>query len=120
MPARHCDRIKLVVPVEVVVQDGSEQRIVAASTVDASAFGARLRDFRGDVSVGQTVTVLSGEKRCKFRVAWVGDAGSPNENHIGIESLDDSKSLWGIEFQESSTTLDCDFPLFPWDVPQAS
>lgn len=119
MPARHCDRIKLVVPVEVVVQDESERRVVVASTVDASAFGAQLRDFHGQVRVGETVTVLCGQRRCNFRVAWVGKTGSPQENHIGIESLE-NENFWGIDFQENSTTSEPDFLRVPWEIPQAS
>jgi hypothetical protein len=120
MPARHCDRIKLNVPVEVVLQDESERRTVTANTVDASAFGAQLRDFHGHVIVGQSVAVTFGSRCGNFRVAWVGKAGSPMQNHIGIEALDSNINFWGIEFQDSQTTLEPDFLLFPWEIDRAS
>jgi hypothetical protein len=122
MSARHCDRISLVVPVEVVLQDESGRRTVAATTVDASAYGARLANFQEGVAiaVGQTVTIFYRSRHCNFRVAWIGKVGTAHESHIGLESLDSSKNLWGIDFQDSQPTLEPDFQIFPWETDKAS
>lgn len=107
-------RIKLDVPVAVIVQGKSDTRVFPARTIDASAYGARFAVPSGQLSTGQTVTVSYRQKECCFRVAWVGAIGSPWENHVGMECLQKCKNFWDIEFQEF-VSFSLDALRFPWE-----
>ncbi len=108
-------RIKLDVPVAVIVHNQSAKAVLPAQTVDASAFGARIKDLPARVQVGQKVTVVYGEKECAFRVAWIGSAGTPWVGQIGMESLEKSRNIWGIEFSDTDN-FSLDALSFPWEL----
>jgi PilZ domain len=111
---QHEGRIKLAVPVAVIVQENSNTRILPAQTVDASANGARVKDLPAEVSVGQLVTVVYGERQCMFRIAWIGTTGTPWEGQVGMECLDASKNLWNFDFRDSNI-FSLDALIFPWE-----
>ncbi len=112
-------RVKLDVPVAVIVQNQSDEIVLPAQTVDASAFGARIKDFTGNVYVGQKLTVIYGDKQCAFRVAWVGTGNTPWAGHIGMESLEKNKKFWDIDFGETDE-FGSDALTFPWELKKFS
>ncbi len=110
-------RIKLSVPVAVLVEQNCGTRILPAQTVDASVYGARLKDLPGELSIGQIVTLVYREKQCAFRVAWIGIPGSAWEHHVGLECQDVSGDFWGFEYQDSSI-FSLDALIFPWEYSE--
>lgn len=118
--ARHSDRIKVQIPIQVVVSASSGSHTFSAETVDASAYGARLRCTASALTVGEIVTIRCRQEECKFRIAWIGASGTPQQNQVGIECLEPRKNIWGIRFQDSSNPSEPELLECPWEVPQAS
>lgn len=64
-------------------------------TVDISRRGARLEWLSSLKGAGETIEVQRGREKARFRVVWIGDIGTPQDNQIGICSLEPSKYIWG-------------------------
>jgi hypothetical protein len=64
-------------------------------TVDISRRGARLEWLSSLKGAGDTIEVQRGREKARFRVVWIGDVGTPQDNQIGIRSLEPTKYIWG-------------------------
>ena len=69
----------------------------AACTLDVTPTGARLTGMRVATETGAVLTVERGRSKARFRIIWVGEPGTPNEGHLGIECLDAGKWNWDIQ-----------------------
>ncbi len=65
-------------------------------TIDISRSGARLGSMGCVRGPGETIEVKRGWRKARFRVVWVGEIGRPQDNQIGITSLEPGKYLWGV------------------------
>ena len=69
-------------PVQLFGMDGSGKPFVeTAQVLDISNEGARLTISHG-LRVGDTVRVKCGEQKGQFRIAWVGETGTPRQGQI--------------------------------------
>ena len=100
-------RRKMVLPVKVSVVNRTD----LAYTMDISGVGARLGGMRAELQPGDTITLLRGAQRAKFRVIWIRQL-APNEFQAGVESLQPNERFWGVdlsrgerEAQENVETL---------------
>ncbi len=67
-------------------------------TVDISTTGARLGGlFQWKLQKGDVVEIRRQQRRAKFRVVWVGDAGTPRYGHVGVQGIDMMPNFWGLE-----------------------
>jgi hypothetical protein len=86
-------RSMLAVPVRL---KGTPQDAIAeadhACTLDVTPRGARLQST-AKLQVGDVVWVERGTRRAKFKVAWVGQPGTPKNGQIGIEIVE-KKFSW--------------------------
>lgn len=64
---------------------------------DTSYYGARLDGLECLKGPGDIVQVTYKRKTTKFRVAWVGQPGSKEHGHIGLQSLEPRKNIWSIK-----------------------
>jgi hypothetical protein len=71
--------------------------IEAASTVNVSRKGSLLKDVPAKLAVGDVVGLTSGEQKGQFRVVWVGQAGTPDASHVGLQSLEFGKDIWDLK-----------------------
>ena len=71
---------------------------VSAHTVDLTPTGARLEGVTCFVERGMIIGVEHGRSRARFRVRWVGRAGTPTDGQIGIRSVEPGKYIWGVAF----------------------
>lgn len=101
MKRRKRARLKMVVPVR-VFPEGNEPVEVLAHTLDANDYGARLGGVHAPLTQGQIVVVQYQHRRARFRVKWCGTRGSSTSTQIGIECLEVSKQVWGIDFPEDN------------------
>ena len=65
-------------------------------TIDISRSGARLGSMGCVRGPGETIEVERGWRKARFRVVWVGEIGRPQDNQIGITSLEPGKYIWGV------------------------
>ena len=67
-------------------------------TISISKFGASLRTVHS-FTLGQALSVqtLDRNNMGQFQVVWIGQAGTREAGHIGIEWVD-VRRFWGIDF----------------------
>jgi PilZ domain len=82
-----------VVPVKVRGTHAQAKPIVAC-TLDISAEGARLNLSGWTPEAGEIINVERGTEKSMFRVAWIGDAATGRRGQIGIQCVEQGKSIF--------------------------
>jgi hypothetical protein len=96
-------RIEAVYPVRLWGMDSSGKPFIeAASTLNISRRGALLKDAPAKLSVGDTVGLRSGDRKCRFEVIWVGRKGTLDEGYLGLKIVEDGKHIWDPKILEES------------------
>jgi diguanylate cyclase (GGDEF)-like protein len=94
--ARREQRLRIALPVQFwgMDLDGAlfEQDAV---TVDITTTGARLKGITHLLQRGCVVGVKHQNSKARYRVVWVGDAGSATEGQVGLQLIDGGKFIWG-------------------------
>jgi hypothetical protein len=96
---RRKPRKMAVVPVKVRATE-PQARPIAACTLDISADGARLNLSGWTPTPGEIINVERGTEKSMFRVAWIGDAATGRRGQVGIQCLEQGKSI----FQDKQET----------------
>jgi hypothetical protein len=82
-----------VVPVKVRATE-PQAKAIAACTLDISAEGARLNVSGWTPAPGEIINVERGTEKSMFRIAWVGDAATGRRGQIGIQCVEQGKSIF--------------------------
>lgn len=91
-------RLHLAVPVK-VFPDIASLESQNCCTYEISTNGARLVALPGIKSVGQTIWLQRQNRRARYKVAWIGEAGSSLEGQVGVESLEPYNVIWEPEIK---------------------
>src|SRR5512140_3469043 len=59
-----------------------------AKTLDISTGGARISGLTCDIDPGSVVSVELGNRKARFQVLWVGEAGTEREGVIGLKCIE--------------------------------
>ncbi len=86
-----------------------------ARTVEISALGARLANV-GCVQKGDIIGIHYGEAKARFRVVWIGEAGSEQAGTVGVECVEPGKCIW-TEVLEKNKAPAADAPVFTPALP---
>jgi len=84
-------------PIKVFTFQAGQAVSHLAHTLDISRGGALISDAPYLDSPGQEVTIQYGEKKARFRVAWVGTLGTPTAGQAGLRALDGQPYIWDVE-----------------------
>lgn len=95
---RHEKRLHLAVPVK-VFPDIASIESQNCCTYEISTNGARLVAPPGIKNVGQTIWLQRQNRRARYKVVWIGEAGSSLESQVGVESLEPSNVIWEPEIK---------------------
>jgi hypothetical protein len=102
---RRDPRIDATLPVLLTGADESgrplDQRV---TTVNISRRGALLAGIYGRLRPGDRVDLARGHKKEQFRVAWVGEAGTPSDGQIGVAAVEPNTSFWDQDLEGASAT----------------
>lgn len=71
-----------------------------AYTIDLSHEGARLDGIGFLTSPGQTIEVRRLWRKKNFRVVWIGQIGSNENNQVGVFGLQSEKDIWHVPLNE--------------------
>lgn len=71
------------------------------TTVNISRRGALLEGVHGRLRLGDRVTLTRSNKKEMFRVAWVGEPGTPGDGQIGVTAIESSTSFWDHDLESS-------------------
>ena len=87
-------RVKLELDVRVWGLDSSGKPFsYDCKTVEISGCGACLTGVT-NVQVDEVIGLQYKDQKSRFRVVWVGAAGSEQTNQVGVENLDPKKCIW--------------------------
>jgi hypothetical protein len=100
---RRDPRIEIALPVHLTATDvigrPLDQRVM---TINISQRGALLGGVHGMLKLGDEIFLERLQKKEQFRVAWVGDEGTPVEGQIGVAAIDENTSFWNEVLEATS------------------
>ena len=96
---RHEKRLHLAVPVK-VFPDVASFESHNCCTYEISTSGARLVAPPGIKGVGQTIWLQRQNRRARYKVVWIGEAGTSMESQVGVESLEPANVIWEPEIRQ--------------------
>ena len=67
-----------------------------ARAVEISHHGARLIGLDCWDYPGEVIGVRYGTEKARYRVVWVGKAGTPQQGQVGLLCVESGKYIWGI------------------------
>jgi hypothetical protein len=73
---------------------GAQAKPIVACTLDISSEGARLNLAGWTPEPGEIINVERGTEKSMFRIAWVGDPGTARRGQVGIQCLEQGKSIF--------------------------
>lgn len=95
MDPRRTTREEKIVPVRIWGMDASGKPFIeAAFTCDISADGARLEGVPRRLKPGDILGITFQQKKTRLRVVWVGQPGSAEEGHVGLQALGGDETHW--------------------------
>ena len=80
--------------------DAPPRKKISACTFDISEHGARIAGLQEMFANGDVLIVERGSKRAKYKVVWVGKAGTPLGGHAGMQLVEGQESIWDVEIAE--------------------
>jgi len=94
-------RVQIVLPVKVSPwNEGQKPAFQMACTFDLSQKGARLGGVKGVPQAGQALMLERGGKRALYRVMWIGKAGTPQADQMGVQCVEPDKWIWDLNLAE--------------------
>jgi len=91
------NRVSAVLPIKISPHN-EPNRTRPGCTCEISTRGAKLMKIDG-IGEGDVLWIMRHTRRAKFRVVWVGTAGSERAGQIGIENLEPDKFIWDDELR---------------------
>jgi len=93
---RQEQRLHIAVPVK-VFPDIRTTDWHSCCTYEISLVGARLNAMPGITKVGQVIWVQRQNRRAKYKVIWIGQAGTSQAGQLGVESMEPGNVIWESE-----------------------
>lgn len=91
-------RLHLAVPVK-VSSDAKGVDWQSCCTYEISLLGARIAALPGIKQVGQVIWIQRQSRRARYRVAWIGEAGTSQAGQVGVETLEPANVIWEPEIK---------------------
>jgi len=91
-------RLHVAVPIKVFLDAGTAN-FQLCCTYEISMVGARLVAVSGITQIGQTIWLQRHNKRARYKVVWIGKAGTTQADQIGVEAFDTTSMIWENELR---------------------
>lgn len=95
---RQEQRLHLAVPVKVSA-DIKATDWHSCCTYEISLLGARLNALPGISKVGQVIWMQRQNRRARYKVVWIGQAGTSQAGQVGVESMEPGNVIWENEIK---------------------
>lgn len=66
------------------------------TTVNVSLQGAMLSGIKRQIKAGEVIGLTYGKNKARFRVQWVGQLGTGQQGHMGVQNVVPSNCVWDI------------------------
>ncbi len=74
----------------------------SARAFGMSGFEVTLEGLRITLKVNDIVGIRHAGQKARFRVLWVGAAGTPRQGQVGLQAVDVDKDIWNIGSDKSA------------------
>jgi len=91
-------RLHVAVPVKLFL-DSESTNYQLCCTYEISMIGARVVAVAGITKVGQIVWLQRHSRRARYKVIWIGEAGTDQQQQVGVELVDRATVIWENELQ---------------------
>src|ERR1700749_320192 len=95
---RNEKRLHVAVPVK-VFPDINSLESQNCCTYEISTNGARLVAPPGIKNTGQIIWLQRQNTRARYKVMWIGEAGTSLQGQVGVETLEPSNVIWEPEIK---------------------
>lgn len=103
MDRRRSPRVEAVFPVRVWGMDANTMPFMeTVRATNISKDGMLLQGVRRQILLDEQLEVQLGEKKCRFRVVWVGKIGTRRSGELGLETMESETPLWNINLRRCS------------------
>ncbi len=92
------NRLHIAVPVK-VFPDTKSIESHTCCTYEISLKGARLVAPPGIREVGQVIWLQRQNRRARYKVAWIGQSGTPQASQVGVETIEPGNVIWENEIK---------------------
>jgi hypothetical protein len=96
--SRQEQRLHIAVPVK-VFPDIKTTDWHSCCTYEISLVGARLNALPGISRIGQVIWVQRHNRRAKYKVIWIGEAGTSQAGQVGVEAMEPGNVIWENEIK---------------------
>lgn len=106
MYRRNRNREKMVLAVRVIGRTADGQEFDELThTIDIAVNGGRLGGMqRLKLRQGEILEVRRQQRKARFRVVWIGEAGTSRFGHVGIQAIDVLPNFWGLDLPHRGET----------------
>jgi methyl-accepting chemotaxis protein len=88
-------RIDIAIPLRLTATDGAGSPLdQPVTTINISRGGALLRGIRGQLRLGDKVSLVRANRQEEFLVAWVGQSHTADAGQIGVSAIQANSVLW--------------------------
>ena len=95
MGKRRDPRIEAKLQVRIAGSDVNGRPLLQmVTTRNISRHGALLEGIQSTFKPGETISVTYKNAKARFRVSWVGEAGTGRAGQIGVQTVDPTKCIW--------------------------
>jgi hypothetical protein len=100
-------RIHVALPIRVTYWDHENRPCLEmACTYDISERGARVGGLRRVKQAGEIIAVERGRNKVFCRVVWIGEPKSELSGQIGIQCVENDRTLWEAELRDMEESYD--------------
>src|ERR1700687_3616849 len=95
MGKRREPRIQVRLQVRIAGVDASGRPLLQMLTTrNISRHGALLEGIERAFRPGEIISLSYNDNRARFRVSWMGEAGTNRGGEMGVQSIDPAKCVW--------------------------
>ncbi len=100
-PERQNKRIHAALPIRVTYWDSENKpALEIACTYDISERGARVTGLCCVKATGEIIAIERGRNKAFCRVVWIGEPNSELRGQIGIQCVEEDRTLWEAELRD--------------------
>ena len=101
---RREERVPITLAVRVFGMDANGKPFTCnATTLDLTRTGARLGGLPCLLKQGEIIGIQHGAYKARFRVAWVGNAGGPQNGQAGVCCIEAGRYIWDLPIASFTT-----------------
>jgi hypothetical protein len=99
-------RVKMVLSVRATGRDASGAPFnLLTHTLDIALSGVRIGGISAKLKLGDVVEIQRKHRKARFKVAWIGENGTPRTGHVGLEAVDPDFNIWDLELPAEGETV---------------